>query len=109
MKDRIEGSIMLGRDPGPEDGSRVPRTEDGVSENKTMTVAELIDLLKQAPPDSLVEADGCDCVDGAIGIEIRDHGYTLTRSPTVVIARSDGVAFREVGREGFVVPDRLRT
>jgi hypothetical protein len=65
---------------------------------ETMTVAELIELLRQAPPDSVVEADGCDCVEGAVGIEIREHGRSI-KGPTVVISREAGAS--------VLVPERL--
>lgn len=33
-----------------------------------LTVAELIELLKQCPQDASVDADGCDCTAGATGL-----------------------------------------
>ena len=46
-----------------------------------LTVTELIDLLKQMPPDAFVLHQGCDCVGAANGVELEDDGTVLiTRS-----------------------------
>lgn len=45
-----------------------------------MNVAELIELLKQVPPDSNVETEGCDCYGPANGILIDSQGdVTIVR------------------------------
>lgn len=50
------------------------RTQD--SEDRAITVAELIEVLKSLPQDLPVYADGCDCIGKAKGAEVEDY-YVL--------------------------------
>lgn len=53
-----------------------------------MTVVQLIELLKRAPQNAKVEAEGCDCTGDAAGLQIFADGKT------VMILRFDGVNTR---------------
>ena len=44
-----------------------------------MTVAELIEKLRQMPPDAQVETEGCDCVGQAAGVNLDGDTVLITR------------------------------
>ena len=45
-----------------------------------MMVAELLALLREAPPEARVETEGCDCVGEATGVSINGQTVTIIRT-----------------------------
>ena len=43
----------------------------------TCIVADLIEALKQMPPNSPVFTEGCDCFGNSISVELEDNGDVL--------------------------------
>jgi hypothetical protein len=52
-------------------------------EDRPLTVAELIDLLRRFPPSLPVWTEGCDCLGPAAGVELEPDKRSLliTRTP----------------------------
>lgn len=50
---------------------------------ETMTVAELIELLRRMPPDAEVRTEGCDCIGDAASVDLSSDGVMICREGTV--------------------------
>ena len=49
------------------------------NETRQLTVADLIVLLRDVPPETMVETEGCDCVGAATGVSLDGRTVTITR------------------------------
>jgi|GEM_PF-3734500 len=50
---------------------------DKQGNDNVMTVAEIIEALKNMPQDALVYHEGCDCIGAADGVELQNDGTVM--------------------------------
>jgi hypothetical protein len=66
-----------GQKLNPEDFTRSESEAIANGWQPPLTVAALIEKLKTAPQDALVEVEGCDCTGECGGISIQDNGANV--------------------------------
>lgn len=55
-----------------------------------MRVRQLIELLKGYDPEMLVAAEGCDCVEAAVGLSVEEAEHIELNARVVVVRREGG-------------------